>query len=117
MFIAIAPVAKPRLSRRDRWAQRPAVVRYHAFCDDLRRKFKYNLPEVLILEFFIPMPTSWSLKKKARMAGQPHQQKPDIDNLCKAVMDALSADDSYIYILHAKKYWSYEPGIEIALTV
>lgn len=115
MFIPITPVGKPRLTRRDRWAARPIVERYYAFCNELRLKFKHDLPEVLILEFRLPMPASWSKRKKAAHLGKPHQQKPDIDNLCKAVMDALSADDSYIYILHATKIWGDVPGIDILL--
>ena len=43
----------------------------------------------------------------------PHQQKPDIDNLCKSVMDALSDDDAYIHELHAMKFWDYRGTIEI----
>lgn len=115
MFVSITPIGKPRQTQRDRWAQRPAVLRYRAFCDELRHKFKYALPDVLVLEFHMPMPASWSAKKRAAHLGKPHQQKPDIDNLCKAVMDALSPDDSYVYVLHATKYWGENPGIDILL--
>lgn len=103
------------MTQRDRWAQRPAVLRYRDFCDELRLKFKYALPDVLVLRFWMPMPPSWSKKKKAAYRGEPHQQKPDIDNLSKAVMDALAPDDSYIYVLHATKYWGEYPGIDIVL--
>jgi Holliday junction resolvase RusA-like endonuclease len=47
------------------------------------------------------------------MLGQPHQQRPDIDNLAKGVMDALASEDSYIYELHATKVWGEEGKIEI----
>lgn len=113
MFIAIRPVPKPRLTQRDRWAHRPSVVRYYAFCDELRLKYPYPLKETALFNFYIEMPKSWSKKKRAAMLGKPHQQKPDIDNLAKAVMDALCEEDSYIYALHAEKYWADEPGIEI----
>lgn len=113
MFIEVTPVAKPRMTTRDRWAQRPVVVRYHAFCDELRLKYTHNLPEVLMLTFYIEMPKSWSKKKRTEMLGKPHQQRPDIDNLSKAVMDALCEDDSYIYCLHAEKFWADDPGIDI----
>lgn len=112
MFVPIRPMGKPRMTQRDRWAQRPAVMRYRDFCDDLRMKYANALPEVLMMEFHIGMPDSWSKKKKAAHVGQPHRQKPDIDNLSKAVMDALAKEDSYIYVLHAEKYWAEEPGIE-----
>lgn len=63
--------------------------------------------------FYIKMPKSWSKKKCDAMFLQPHQQRPDIDNLCKAVMDALCDDDSYIYELNAKKVWNEVEGISI----
>lgn len=113
MFIPITPVPKPRTTQRDRWAKRPVVVRYYAFCDELRLKFKEPLPERLGLIFYIKTPQSWSKKKTEAMLHQPHQQRPDIDNLTKAVMDALCEDDSHIYQLEAKKVWNDVEGIEI----
>lgn len=110
MFIPITPVGKPRMTQRDRWAKRPAVVRYYQFCDELRLKHPAALPPLLIVTFYLPMPKSWSKKKKAAYNGKPHQQKPDIDNLCKAVMDALAKDDSYIWCVSAKKYWTDSDG-------
>ena len=29
----ITPIGKPRMTRADKWKQRPAVMRYRAFCD------------------------------------------------------------------------------------
>lgn len=113
MFIAITPVPKPRMTQRDSWAKRPAVTRYYTFCDELRLAHPQPLAEVLLLTFYIKVPKSWSKKQKAAMLGKPHQQRPDIDNLSKAVMDALCEDDSYIYALHAEKFWADEPGIDI----
>jgi Holliday junction resolvase RusA-like endonuclease len=42
------------------------------------------------------MPQSWSKKKRVAMDGQPHQQKPDLDNLTKSLLDALFEDDSHL---------------------
>lgn len=117
MFIAITPVAKPRMTQRDRWANRDAVVKYHAFCDELRLKHgSQKLPAELELVFYLPIPRSWSKRRKDNNNGRAHQQRPDTDNLIKAVLDALctESDDAYIYDIHASKYWSDQPGIEIA---
>jgi Holliday junction resolvase RusA-like endonuclease len=43
------------------------------------------------------MPPSWSKKKRVAMAGQPHKNKPDLDNLIKAFKDALCDDDSFVH--------------------
>lgn len=118
MRIPIEPMGKPRMTQRDRWKKRPVVLRYHAYCDLLRAEWNNltssaDVPERLVLRFNIPMPMSWSLKKRTAHFGQPHQQRPDIDNLAKAFMDALCEDDSYVYSLKAEKYWSDEGSIEI----
>lgn len=119
MRLPVVPIGKPRMTQRDRWAKRPAVVRYHAYCDLLREEWrqltKLEVPENLFIIFTIPMPISWSKKKKVEMNGKPHQQRPDIDNLCKAFMDALCDDDSYIHELHAYKVWGEEGSIQVSL--
>lgn len=114
MFINIVPVPKPRMTQRDRWAQRPAVMRYYAFCDEIRLKGPGSLPPRLRLIFYLPMPKSWPAKKRTAHEGLPHQVRPDTDNLTKAVKDALAEEDSYIYDEHATKYWAATPGIFIS---
>jgi len=47
------------------------------------------------------------------MEGKPHQQKPDIDNLQKAVQDSLCDDDSYIYDVCATKVWGIDGSVTI----
>ena len=103
--IDIVPVPKPRMTRSDKWKKRDCVVRYRAFCDELRLKLK-ELPEDLDIVFYLPMPNTWSIKKKKEMAGQPHKQKPDIDNLLKAILDAMLDDDSGIWKVKAEKRWA-----------
>lgn len=48
----------------------------------------------------------------------PCMVKPDIDNVCKAVLDALpwEKDDTQVIILNARKYWSEHPRVEITVT-
>jgi len=102
-------VPKPRMTQRDKWQQRPCVIRYRGFCDHLRwivRLAKFKMSSCVKMEFFLPIPKSWSKKKKQEYHNQPHQQKPDIDNLIKAVMDALNVDDAHIYHIEASKYWT-----------
>lgn len=114
LSIPVTPLGKPRMTQRDKWQRRPAVIRYHQFCDDLRAALPaYDLPGELHVTFFLPMPPSWSAKKRAAMLGAPHTQKPDVDNLCKALMDAFKTDDSHVYALHAEKYWSEGGSIEL----
>ena len=111
--IVITPVGKPRMTQRDRWKERQAVMKYRAFADELRLKYRTPLPGIVRLAFEIPMPPSWSKKKKDMMRGQPHCQVPDVDNLGKATLDALCKNDAHVWNLHATKVWADEGAITI----
>lgn len=112
--IKITPVAKPRMTRRDKWQKRPAVLKYRAYCDELRLKKPEPNWEKLSLVFRIPMPQSWSKKKRQEMLGKPHRQTPDLDNLIKAFQDALLGDDSKVWrYSHMSKVWATEGAITI----
>jgi Holliday junction resolvase RusA-like endonuclease len=114
----ITPIGKPRMVRSDAWRGRKCVIDYWEYKDELVRQAReqdFTLPSIFAVTFHIPMPSSWSQKKKDRMRGQPHTQKPDIDNICKAIMDCLLPDDSSVWSIHAEKYWSDVGRIEIAI--
>ena len=112
----IKPCPKPRKTRADAWKKRPIVLKYFAFCNELRvlsKKMDYRPGDKVSLIFYIPMPKSWSKKKMEEMIGKPHKQRPDIDNLCKAFLDALLEEDSFVYSLTAEKYWSNKGSIVV----
>jgi len=109
----ITPMGKPRMTRADKWKKRPEVLRYRAFCDHVRL-LGVELPEAgAHITFILPMPPSWSKKKRQEMTGKPHQQKPDKDNLEKALMDAIYADDAHIWDSRVTKRWGEEGQIVI----
>ncbi|WP_432514745.1 RusA family crossover junction endodeoxyribonuclease, partial [Klebsiella pneumoniae] len=101
----ITPIGKPRMTRADKWKQRPAVMRYRAFCDEVRLKNVAMPDQGGHITFVVPMPKSWSQKKRVTMNGQAHQQKPDADNMIKALMDALFTDDAHIWDFRVTKVW------------
>lgn len=107
--IKVKPMGAPRMTRRDKWKKRPVILRYHAFRDIVRLSGAKMTEGDSSLEFHIPMAKSWSKKKKEQMNGQPHQQKPDKDNLEKALLDALFKDDSKVWRTKTvEKRWCYE---------
>jgi len=65
---------------------------------------------------YFPMAKSWSKKKKEQHAGQIHQQKPDRDNVDKAILDAIFKDDSIISDGLLKKRWDDGDGARIEIT-
>jgi Holliday junction resolvase RusA-like endonuclease len=98
------------MTQRDKWARRPTVMRYWQFCNECKLAHVW-VPECrATITFYLPMPESWSRKKRALYDGQPHQQKPDLDNLVKAVLDAIYGDDSGVWEMHAQKRWTSERG-------
>jgi Holliday junction resolvase RusA-like endonuclease len=74
---------------------------------------KLTGPVALLIECLFAMPVSWSKAKRAKHHGQAHTQKPDGDNVAKAVMDGLTAagvwpDDAVVWSLEIQKIWSVQ---------
>ena len=114
--IKIIPMGKPRQTQSDKWNKRSVVVRYREFADELRADWQGGVKTNNIsIRFDMPMPKSQSEKKKNKMDGEPHQQKPDVDNLLKSFFDAIfkmfDADDCMIYDCRVSKYWAREGSI------
>ncbi len=107
----IVPCAKPRMTQRDKFARRPCVVKYWAFKDECRLKGVYVPTCGAHIKFTIPMPPSWPKKKKKIYDGAPHTDKPDIDNLLKAILDAVYVDDSIVHDIRVSKWWGAEGQI------
>ena len=110
MIYSITPVPKPRQTRSDKWKQRPCVMRYRAFADEVR-SHGIEINDTTKMTFVLPMPKSWSKKRRLEMFGEPHRQKPDIDNLAKAILDSVYDDDSIISMLFCRKIWGTEGAI------
>ena len=125
--LPITPIAKPRMTRSDRWRtdpndpnpdrrERPIVTTYRGYAGNLRiltSHARFDLPDQLRLTFLLPMPPSWSKHKRTEMEGRPHQQTPDLDNLIKGFTDALTDDDAGVWNIAACKLWAEEGSIVI----
>ena len=103
-------VPKPRMTRSDKWNHREVVDHYWAFKDELTllaNKHQFKMGKILDLQFCLPMPKSWSKKKRSEMNCMPHEAKPDLDNLIKSVLDCLLPDgDSQVHkFTGVEKIW------------
>lgn len=117
-WIDITPVAKPRMTRSDKWKKRDVVVRYISFAEELRLKYAEDLPNEIHLIFCLPIPESYSKKKRDSLHMTPHTKKPDLDNLVKSVLDAKCKNDSHINTIFAQKvYTKDKPAIYISKIV
>jgi Holliday junction resolvase RusA-like endonuclease len=111
IILPVIPKPKPRLTHKGRFTK--TAKTYYAYCDALRwaaHQAHYMPGDVLSLSFVLPMPKSWSGKKREAMRGMPHQSRPDLSNLVKAFEDALfpekTGGDSHIYEYRlVKKVW------------
>lgn len=131
------PVAQPRQRHRavvlksgrtivTNYTPRTAPV--NAFKATVRLAFRRAWPGTpldgpisLQLDFRLPRPRAKIWKRKP-MPSYPHTSKPDIENLCKAVMDALTGlawrDDSQVWSLHATKQvcsGDESPGVAVCI--
>lgn len=120
VVFTIEPMGAVRMTKSDQWKldpfhkdpkkrQRKPVTRYFKFKRDIKAQAEQNgfkLPESEFhAVFIIPMPHSWSQKKKNQMNGAPHKQKPDLDNMIKAVKDSLCDEDKSVWDYRLTKYW------------
>lgn len=77
----------------------------------------------IAVQFFLPVPKSWTKKAKAAAHGQPHRSKPDADNFLKACADAMTEagvfnDDGQVAQMSARKWYVGEgepPRIEVQM--
>ena len=116
--INVAPMGKPRMTQQDKWKKRPPVVRYHAFSDEVRMQtahIDFGDPIEVSWKAYLPMPKSWTAKKKAELTGQRHRQKPDRDNIDKAILDSLFKEDCRVSGGRLDKYWDDGDGPRIEL--
>ena len=123
----LVPISAPRMTQSDRWRlnpehpdinkrQRPVVTKYFAYKNNLvlqGKIMKFEIKPVLDVLFIMPMPNSWSGKKKDRMNGLPCKVKPDTDNLLKALKDTFCKNDSHIWRETAEKRWGHRGSVII----
>ena len=64
-------------------------------------------------------PVSWTKKKTAANMNRPHTQRPDLDNIAKAICDSLNGlayvDDNQVAAISARKIWG--PTARTVVTV
>lgn len=117
VVLDIAPVAKPRMTRRDKWKPSVRAKKYFEFANRLRAKAArehYAITLPLSITFVVEVPKSWSKKKKEKYLGELKDSRPDLDNYIKAFKDALCEEDSGVsHYGEMKKIWGTESKIII----
>lgn len=120
----IVAKARPRLGRGGKVYTPKKTVEYEGMIAAAASKqFKQPFagPVAVAIEFRFEVAKSHSKKKRLSMIGQPHTQKPDVDNIVKSILDGLNGvaytDDSLVFAIRANKTWSpYKSGFFISVT-
>jgi Holliday junction resolvase RusA-like endonuclease len=102
------------MSQRDKWQKRPVVMRYRAYADRVRAAagtLPLEDPVAILVIAWLPMPKSWSRKRKEAMNGQFARDRPDWDNIGKAAADSLLKEDKVLAGGMCWKFWCW-PGAE-----
>lgn len=79
-------------------------------------------PVFVHMEIILPVPSSWSNKRKAlALAGQIHPTtKPDIDNVEKAIFDGINGivwkDDVQVVEVLKRKAYGEVPGVLVRIS-
>lgn len=120
--ITPVPASRPRVTK---WGTYYSKI-YQQFREDMailiktKPKTLYSEPLEVDVTFFMPIAKSTSKKKKELLHGTYCTKKIDLDNLEKAIYDAMSdyiyLDDSQIVEHTTRKVWTKEnPRIEISI--
>lgn len=111
------PMGKPRQTRSDKWKKRPCVMRYRAWADKARASVpkgeSLGIYREISFVAYLEFPKSYSVTKRAWLTGQPHFEKPDGDNILKALLDSLFPEDKYIWKFSGEKRWADGQGARI----
>ena len=123
---------RPRFSRRGNYVKAytpPKTANYEEKVKDayfteygnIKPLWGENEPLEMVINVYFEIPKSASKKKRFKLLTEERPtKKPDVDNIAKAIMDALSKDflyhdDSQIVSATINKYWSETPKAEVII--
>jgi Holliday junction resolvase RusA-like endonuclease len=113
------PIDKLRPSGLKRRLRIEAYNEYKLSVAAEAKRVHFTLPDIGAgIIFYVPVPKSWSKKKKKLHHGSFHHSRPDLKNLLQAFEDSLLSEDKTIaYYTHLGKRWvNAEQGwIEITI--
>ncbi|KKO51132.1 RusA family crossover junction endodeoxyribonuclease [Paenibacillus sp. DMB20] len=122
--VNVPPMGAVRMTQRSKWKNRSAqsYLQYKSVVGYAAKKHfvePINGPVATEIDFYYPVPKSWSKKEKDRaLKGETFPTvKPDIDNVVKGIFDSLNKiaweDDNRVVALITRKYYSTQPRIVI----
>lgn len=124
-FIKPIGKARPRLSLSGHaYTPKQTVLAENRLSLDCRRAMNYEnrpteRPVRVVIQASFLIPQSLSLAKQAALFGCAVTKKPDADNICKLVLDALNGiayrDDKQVFSVSIAKIYSHTDSISVAV--
>jgi hypothetical protein len=98
------------------------ILRYYEYKKKVKKLFLQSglkeYPESNVwFRFFVPMPPSWSKKKRDHHCFEKHQNVPDASNYHKALEDSCSEKDRRNWDYRASKFWIDAPDGYIEIEI
>ena len=101
------------------WQFMSAQSRWQLSPEQWERVKKAQVSIVIIASYEIPKSDSKKVRLEKLENRQRPMKKPDIDNVCKVVLDGLNGlaykDDTQVYHLHAIKRYDETPRVEVSV--
>lgn len=122
--VSVKPMGAVRMTQKGKWTSITATryMNYKKLVGHEMRiqcKEPFVGPLKVLVTFTLPMPDSWTGKKKREQLGAAVAVKPDIDNLVKGLLDSANKicwqDDNQVTEIVARKRYGYEGAIEMEI--
>ncbi len=110
------PSPRPRLSKRKAFMPAAYVNWKNQFGLLWRHQRGATDFDSIAITFYISIPKSETKKFHREAHLAKHNRKPDLDNLIKSVMDAITEKDQQISDIWAQKRWIDGPGKIVIIT-
>lgn len=107
-ILYIKPKGYIRRTKADIWKKRKSVIEYYRYKDEINQMIqeRYIPSETLKVVFLLKPADSLSFIKKKKLYYTPHNKKPDLDNLVKALLDAFHRQDNIVHTIYAHKIYA-----------
>ncbi len=93
-----------------------AIIRMHAHMA-MQGQPPVTGPARVHIVASVPMPVSWSDRKRKATVNTPCMSKPDWDNIGKVICDAINgivyADDKQVTYASVEKYWGVNGCVDV----
>jgi len=109
--ISIKPMGYRRRTRQGRFSAE--AMEYHRWMESVKILVRQAAGVPVQLGGVVKLAFHFATHHR-RKWGEPKTTRPDVDNLAKAVIDALAdGNDSHVWRIEASKFWAEEDWIVI----